>query len=93
MVARGDRSHHSGGDDEPPRAAPTASAMESDLDRGDSHSQEVSDLRRGEGVGSVQQDYDAVLIGQEIETPMNACTGLSPFRDVERRGGLRNWQL
>jgi hypothetical protein len=72
---------------------PTPSAMEPDFDRGDGHSQEVGDLRCGEGMGFVQQDYGPVLIGQEIQTPLNACAGLSPLRDVEGRGGLRNRRL
>lgn len=71
----------------------TARAMEPDLDRGDGHSQESGDLRGGEGVGFVQQNYGAVLIGQKIQTPLNACAGFFPLRNVEGRGRLRNRRL
>ena len=67
---------------------PKASAMKTDLDRRDGHPQEVGYLRRGERVGFVQQDYGAVLIGQKIQTPLNACAGLFPVRNVEGRRGL-----
>ena len=72
---------------------PTASAMETDLDGGESHSQEVGDFGSGKGVGLVQQNYSAVLIGQKIQTPLNACAGLFPLRNVEGRGSRRNRQL
>jgi hypothetical protein len=67
--------------------------MESDLDGGESHSQEVGDFGSGKGVGLVQQNYSAVLIGQKIQTPLNACAGLFPLRNVEGRGSRRNRQL
>ncbi len=72
---------------------PPASAVESDLNRGDGHSQEAGDLRRGKRVGFVQQNYGAVLIGQEIQTPLDARAGFLPLGNVERRGRLRNWRL
>ena len=72
---------------------PTTSAMESDLDRGDGHSQEAGDLRRSERVGFVQQNYGAVLVGQKIQTSLNACTGFLPLRNLERRGSIRNRRL
>ena len=72
---------------------PTMSAMEPDLDCGNGHSQEVGDLRRSEGVGFVQQNYSAVFIRQEIQTPLNACAGFFPLRNVEWRRKLRNRRL
>ena len=57
--------------------------MESDLDRRASHSQEVGDFGSRKGVGFVQQNHSAVLVGQEIQTPLDACAGLFPLRNIE----------
>lgn len=55
---------------------PAASPMESDLDRGEGHSQKVGDFGSGQGVGFVQQNYSA---------PGVACFGRNA--PIERRRG------
>jgi hypothetical protein len=67
-----------------------ASSMEPDLDRGEGQAQKLRDLRSGKGVGFVQQNYGAVLVGQEIQTALNACACFLSLRDLEGRGRLRN---
>jgi len=67
-----------------------ASSMQPDLDRGEGQSQKIGDLRRGQGVGLVQQNYGAVLIGQEIQTSLHASACFLPLRNLEGRGRFRN---
>ncbi len=65
-----------------------ASAMESDLDRGDGHSQEVGDLRRGEGGKSLPCCQNQEL-ASGVESLMARCggrTGASALHKVKGRG-------
>jgi hypothetical protein len=41
----------------------------------------------------VQQNYGAILIGKEVQTPLNAGACFLPLRKFERRGRLRNGRL
>jgi len=50
-----------------------ASSMEMNLSRAEGQFQKIGDLRRSQGVGLGQQNYGAVLIGQEIQTSLHAC--------------------